>query len=180
MENKPIAMARNTPPDIPQWGSAWKAWLKQYANAVGSVFAQIPCQPHEGNFLDLDPTTKDPSGMPVVRVTFKLGDNEQRLSAHMVPKMTDWLKAAGASQTWGGDLFPLAVNSHAYGGTRMGNDPDTSVVDKWLQVHDTPNLFVIGASAFPSTTAKNPTLTVYALAWRSADYIARHWNRFGK
>jgi gluconate 2-dehydrogenase alpha chain len=180
MENKPIAMARNTPPDIPQWGSAWKAWLKQYANAVGSVFAQIPSQPHEGNFLDLDPTTKDPSGMPVVRVTFKLGDNEQRLSAHLVPRMTDWLKAAGASQTWGGDLFPLAVNSHAYGGTRMGNDPATSVVDTWLQVHDTPNLFVIGASAFPSTTAKNPTLTVYALAWRSADYIARHWNKFGK
>ena len=63
---------------------------------------------------------------------------EQRLSDHLVPEMTKWLKAAGATQTWGGQLFPLAVNSHAYGGTRMGSDPATSVVDKWLEVHHRP------------------------------------------
>jgi choline dehydrogenase-like flavoprotein len=60
----------------------------------------------------------------------------------------------------------------------MGNDPATSVVDKWLEVHDTPNLFVLGASCFPSTTAKNPTQTVYALAWRTADHVARNWKKF--
>jgi gluconate 2-dehydrogenase alpha chain len=178
MEDKPIAMSRNTPPSVPQWGSAWKAWLKANTNSVGSAFAQIPCQPYEANFLDLDPVVKDPSGMPVIRITFKLGDNEQRLTDHVVKPMTEWLKAAGASETWGGQLFPLAVNSHAYGGTRMGNDPATSVVDKWLEVHDTPNLFVLGASCFPSTTAKNPTQTLYALAWRTADHVARNWKKF--
>jgi gluconate 2-dehydrogenase alpha chain len=178
MENKPIAMSRTTPPSVPQWGPVWKAWLKENANAVGSVFAQIPSTPYENNVLDLDPSTKDPSGMPVIRVTYKLGDNEQRLTEFLVPHMTSWLKAAGATETWGGQLFPLAVNSHAYGGTRMGNDPKTSVVDKWLEVHDTPNLFVIGASTYPSTTSKNPTETLYALSWRTADHIARHWKKF--
>ena len=177
MEEKPIALSRNTPPSVPKWGSAWKAWVKSNLNAVGSAFAQIPCQPYDHNYLDLDPVAKDPSGMPVIRITFKLGDNETRIAEHLVPRLTEWLKAAGASETWGGDLVPLAVNSHAYGGTRMGDDPATSVVDKWLEVHDTPNLFVLGASCFPSTTSKNPTQTVYATSWRTADHIVRNWRR---
>jgi gluconate 2-dehydrogenase alpha chain len=177
METKPISMARNTPPTIPTWGSEWKRWLRANANSVGSTLWQMPVLPYEDNRLDLDPTHKDQYGQPVVRITFKLGENEMRMADYAKEKATLWLKTAGAAETWGGDAFPLALNSHAYGGTRMGTDPATSVVDRWGQVHDTPGLFVIGASTFPSTSGKNPTQTVQAMAWRTGAYVARNIRR---
>jgi gluconate 2-dehydrogenase alpha chain len=177
MENKPIQMAHTIAPGVPQWGSAWKDWIRKYANSVGSCFIQLPSQPYHTNRLDLDPTTKDPYGNPVIRLTYRMGENEQRLLDHLVPKMEAWLKAAGATTTWAGPLFELPVNSHAYGGTRMGNDPDKSVVDKWGLVHDTPGLAVLGGSTFPSTGSKNPTQTIEALAWRTADHVVRNWKR---
>jgi gluconate 2-dehydrogenase alpha chain len=178
MENKPIAQARNIPPTVQPWGSPYKAWLKANANSVGSAFAQVPCMPYEANMLDLDPTAKDRHGLPRIRITYQLGDNENRMGAFLKPKLEAWLKEAGATETWGGDtVFPIAVNSHAYGGTRMGSNPRSSVVNRWCQVHDVPNLFVLGGSTFPSTTSKNPTETIMALAWRSADHLARNWNR---
>jgi gluconate 2-dehydrogenase alpha chain len=177
-ENKPISgIASTTPPDVPRWGSAWKAWLKQNANSVGASFIQVPVQPYENNRLDLDPTHKDQYGQPVVRITFSLGVNEQRMVEYLTPKMTEWLNTAGATQTWHGPLFPLALNSHAFGGTRMGDDPKSSVVDKNLFVHDAPNVAVISGSVFPSTGAKNPTQTIEALAWRAGEYIGRNMDR---
>ena len=178
MENKPIGQARTTPPGVPQWGSGYKAWLKANANSVGSAFAQVPCMPYEANMLDLDPTAKDQHGRPRIRITFQLGENEERMGAFLRQKLEAWLKEAGATETWGGEeVTPIAVNSHAYGGTRMGSDPAESVVNRWGQVHGVPNLFVLGGSTFPSTTSKNPTQTIMALAWRSADHLVRNWGR---
>ena len=180
MENKPITMGTTTPPDVPRWGSAWKAWIKANANSVGSAFVQVPSMPYVDNRLDLDPTFKDQYGQPVVRITFRIGDNEQHLVDFLTTRMEQWLKTAGASQTWHGPLFPLALNSHAFGGTRMGNDPKSSVVDKWQMVHGVPNLAVLSGSTFPSTSSKNPTQTIEALAWRSAEHIARRFDSIKK
>lgn len=177
MEAKPLGMARTVPPGVPQWGSAWKDWVKRNANSVGSAFVQLPSMPYEDNKLDLDPTAKDPYGNPVIRITYHMGDNEERMLAFLIPKMAAWLEAAGAQETWAGTLFELPINSHAFGGTRMGNDPDESVVNKWGLVHDTPGLAVLGASTFPSTGSKNPTETVQALAWRTATHLVRNWKR---
>jgi choline dehydrogenase-like flavoprotein len=58
----------------------------------------------------------------------------------------------------------------------MGADPASSVVDKWMMVHDVPNLAVLSGSTFPSTSSKNPTQTIEALSWRTAEYITRHFN----
>jgi gluconate 2-dehydrogenase alpha chain len=70
----------------------------------------------------------------------------------------------------------MGVSTHAYGGTRMGDNPETSVVNRWGLSHETPNLGVLGASVMGTSGARNPTLTAQALAWRTADYIARNWN----
>ena len=60
---------------------------------------------------------------------------------------------------------------HELGGTRMGNDPKTSVVNANCQAHDVKNLFVADGGPFVSQADKNPTWTILALAWRTSDYI---------
>jgi gluconate 2-dehydrogenase alpha chain len=83
--------------------------------------------------------------------------------------------AMGASKVWRGALSPGVPGAHHEGGTRMGNDPKTSVCNKYGQTWDIPNLFVIGSSTFPSMSGFNPTLTIQALAYMSADAIAKRY-----
>ena len=176
MENKPINAGRSTPPSVQSWGSGWKDWLHKNANSVGDAGAQIESLPYEDNFAELDPSVKDALGFPVLRLTFDLHDQEKARHAFVTAKAEQLLKEAGASETWPQfPAIPIAVNSHAYGTTRMGNDPATSVVDKWLMSHEVPNLAILGGSTFPTSTAYNPTHTIEALAWRTADHISKNW-----
>jgi gluconate 2-dehydrogenase alpha chain len=176
MENKPIGAARGTPPSVPTFGTAWKEWLHTNANSVGDGLAQIESLPYEDNFVDLDPNVKDPLGIPVARVTFDLHAQEKARHAFISAKSERLLKEAGATETWSAfPAIPIAVNSHAYGTTRMGHDPHTSVVDQWQLSHEVPNLAVLGGSTFPTSTAYNPTNTIEALAWRTAEHITKNW-----
>ena len=69
----------------------------------------------------------------------------------------------------------LGATTHAYGGTRMGDNNETNVVDRWGFSHEAPNLGILGASVMGTSGARNPTLTVQALAWRTAEYLANNW-----
>jgi gluconate 2-dehydrogenase alpha chain len=176
MENKPIGAARSTPPSVPTWGSAWKDWLHKNGNSVGAIGTQVEVLAYEDNYCDLDPTVKDAYGQPVLRITFDLHDQEVARHAYTNEKADQLLKEAGASETWSsGPAYPIAVNSHAYGTTRMGNDPATSVVDKWLISHEVPNMAILGGSTFPVSTGYNPTHTIESLAWRTGEHIAKHF-----
>lgn len=177
--NLPIGQSRTLPPGTPQWGSAYKKWIHDNADSVAQVFAQVEPQPYEHNVLDLDPTTKDAIGLPVIRVTYNLGENEINAAKYISGKLDEMLKAMGATEIWPGfpaDL-PLPINSHAYGGTRMGDDPTTSVVDKYGLAHEAPNLMVLGGSTFPGSSGYNPTETIQAHAWFAADYLAKNLNK---
>jgi gluconate 2-dehydrogenase alpha chain len=164
-----------TPPSVPTWGSAWKSWQKVNADSTAGANAQCDTLSYEHNYLDLDPTVRDTLGVPVIRITFDLSENDKRAAAFTAEKIALWFKEAGAAETWASAIRPVSLANHAYGGCRMGNDPDTSVVDKWCMSHEVPNLAVLGASTFVSPGARNPTLTIQALAWRTADHIAREW-----
>jgi len=84
----------------------------------------------------------------------------------------------GASKTWlGFPPIPLPLNSHAYGGTRLGADPATSVVDQYLISHESRNLAIMGGSTFPGTTGYNPTETIEATSWRAAEHIAANFHK---
>jgi gluconate 2-dehydrogenase alpha chain len=176
MEVKPIGAARTTPPTIPRWGSAWKAWLKENAISVASVATQVNVVSYEDTFLDLDPAARDPHGVPVVRVTNDLHDNERRAALFVQQRCVDWLREAGASEVWLVAPNSLSVQTHAYGGTRMGDDPDANVTDRWCFSHEVPNLGVLGASNFPTSGGRNPTETLMALAWRTADHLVANWS----
>jgi gluconate 2-dehydrogenase alpha chain len=166
-ECTPVGFAKNVcPPDVPRWGAAWKAWMARNAQSVGAAYAQLDALPYEHNRLDLDPRVTDPLGLPVIRVTHRLGENEERAVAFLRERLHEWLREAGATQTW--EVPPHLEGRHAAGGTRMGPDPETSVVDGFGFAHEVPNLGVLGASTFPTLGGHNPTLTVQALARRSA------------
>jgi gluconate 2-dehydrogenase alpha chain len=174
-ELKPIAMATNaTPPWVPRWGSAWKAWFADSAQSVGMTVGQLESLSYETTYLDLDPTTRDVHGLPVVRLTYRIEKNEQHGYEFLRQRLTTWLREAGAVETWTPRGFP-AEAQHAYGGTRMGDDPTASVVDRYGFAHEVPNLGVVGASVFPTTGGHNPTLTVQALAWRTAAHLVESW-----
>jgi gluconate 2-dehydrogenase alpha chain len=131
--------------------------------------------PYEANFIDLDPVKKDNFGVPVVRLTFNVYENEIKMSAYLTEKLTAIHRAAGATKVWGGPLPSIvAVNSHAYGGTTMGTDPSTSVVNQYSISHEAPHLAIMGGSTFVTGTNYNPTETMQAVAWYGADYIAKN------
>ncbi len=126
-------------------------------------------------YLDLHPTVKDPLGDPVIRITADHKDNEKRVAAFVQDKMEQWFLEAGAVATLRQPLGTMGVSTHAYGGTRMGDDPETNVVDRWGFCHEVPNLGVLGASVMGTSGAHNPTLTAQALAWRTAERLVADW-----
>ncbi len=157
------------------WGSAWKAFVKENADRVNTAYLQKTTLPYEDNYLDLDPVVKDPLGFPVCRITADYKDNERKLALFIQDKMEEWFRAAGASATQRNPLGTMGLNTHAYGGTRMGDNPDTNVVNRWGFSHEVPNLGVLGASVMGTSGSHNPTLTVQALAWRTAEHLVKNW-----
>jgi gluconate 2-dehydrogenase alpha chain len=145
----------------------------ELAHEVGSVWAQPEQLPRRANRLDLDPSRLDPLGRPLLVATHDLDDEDRARADFLHTRMEEWLRAAGASRTWRSEVRPNALSTHAYGGTAMGADPASSVVDSFGEVHGAPGLAVLGASTFPGTGGRGPTETVEALAWRAADRIAR-------
>jgi gluconate 2-dehydrogenase alpha chain len=175
-DRRPIAAASmNTFGKAPAWGSAWKAFIKQNADRWNTAYLQKTTLPYEDNYVDLDPIVKDPLGFPVCRITADYKDNEHRVAAFIQDKMEQWYKAAGAVSTVRNPIGSMGPTTHAYGGTRMGDNPETNVVDRWGFSHEAPNLGLLGASVMGTSGARNPTLTAQALAWRTADHLAKNW-----
>jgi gluconate 2-dehydrogenase alpha chain len=146
-------------------------WLAQNADSVGTASAQMEVLPYADNFLDLDPSATDDLGRPVTRITFNLKQNEINSALYVQAKLKAWVAAAGASEIWAFPPTPRSPNTHAFGGTRMGHDPDSAVLNRWQISHEVPNLMILGGSAFPTSAGRNPTETIQATAWRAADHL---------
>jgi gluconate 2-dehydrogenase alpha chain len=175
-DRRPInAAGMSTFGRVPAWGSAWKAFIKENADKWHLSYMQKTTLPYEDNYLDLDPSVKDPLGLAVCRITADFKDNERKAAAFCQDKMEQWYRAAGATDIVRAPLGTMGPSTHAYGGTRMGRNPETNVVNEWGFSHETPNLGVLGASVMGTSGAHNPTLTVQALAWRTAEYLVKNW-----
>ena len=180
-DRRPIAAANmNTFGRTPGWGRQWKAFVKENADRVNTAYLQKTTLPYEDNYLDLDPVVKDPLGFPVCRITADYKDNERKISDFIQEKMELWYRAAGATDIVRGPLGTMGVNTHAYGGTRMGDNPETNVVNRYGFSHEVPNLGVLGASVMGTSGAHNPTLTAQALAWRTAEHLVTNWKAIGE
>src|SRR5882757_4896673 len=175
-DRRPIgAASMSTFGRAPGWGSQWKSFVKQNADRWNLAYMQKTTLPYEDNYLDLDPTEKDPLGFPVCRITADHKDNEKKLGLFMQEKMERWFLEAGAISVQKGPNGTMGPSTHAYGGTRMGDKRESNVVDRFGFSHEVPNLGVLGASVMGTSGAHNPTLTVQALAWRTAEHLGREW-----
>ena len=160
----------------PRWGSAWKSFIKENADRWNIAYIQKTTLPYEDNYLDLDPTVKDALGQPVCRITADFKENEKKVGAFMQDKMAQWFMEAGAIAVDKGPPGTMGPSTHAYGGTRMGDNRETNVVNRWGFSHEIPNLGILGASVMGTSGAHNPTLTAQALAWRTAGHLTQNWN----
>jgi gluconate 2-dehydrogenase alpha chain len=169
------AAGMNTFGRAPSWGSRWKAFVRENAARWVTPYLQTSSFPYESTFLDLDPEVRDPLGDPVCRITSGVRENESRAVQYAQKKMEEWLRAAGAVEVLKAPANGPGVSTHAYGGTRMGDNAETNVADRWGFSHEVPNLGILGASVMGTSGARNPTLTVQALAWRTAERLAKNW-----
>jgi gluconate 2-dehydrogenase alpha chain len=169
-----------TPPGTPSWGADWKKAVVKYYNHTSSLNIHGSSVASARNYLDLDPTYKDAWGLPLLRMTFDFPENDLKMSAHATQKAIEIGKAMGGQQVAGNPRKgPYTITqyqtTHNTGGTVMGADPATSVVNRYLQSWDVSNVFVIGASNFPQNASYNPTDTVGALAYWAADAIVKQY-----
>ena len=178
---RPIETHR-TPEGTPSWGSDWKkAVADNFLKSTG-VGAHGASMAYASNYLDLDPTYTDAYGRPLMRMTYDFTPNDLAMSAYLTDRVREIAERMGGREIklkpreGPYDSMPYQT-THNTGGTIMGTNPSNSVVNRYLQSWDVPNVFVMGASVFPQNAGYNPTGTVAALAYWSAEAIRSRYLR---
>jgi gluconate 2-dehydrogenase alpha chain len=172
---------RPVPPGTPRWGRDWKKATAKWYNHAFGVNASGCSYAHRENFLDLDPTYKDALGRPLIRMSYNFHDNDYKLAEYMAGvigriarAMNPTVMSTPAARRGNYNVVPYQ-STHNTGGTMMGAEPSTSVLNRYLQSWDADNLFVMGASVFPQNQSYNPTGVVGALAYWSANAITTQY-----
>jgi choline dehydrogenase-like flavoprotein len=174
MHSMALASSPNT------WGSGLKDHMRDFSHTVH--FAGV-CEelPMASNRVELDPKIKDRFGLPVPRITKTNHPNDIAMNRWYEARLRDVAEAAGAVKILSPSIpgldikldVPVSGAEHNHGTCRMGNDPNTSVLDKWCRSHEVPNFWVADGSVMPTNGGYNPTLTILANAYRISDYFIR-------
>ncbi len=170
------------PAGTPSWGAGWKKGIGEWYGHAMSIGAHGSVMSYRGHYLDLDPTYKDRHGRPMLRMTYNWHPNEIRQTQFMKQKMEPVAKSMNPTTMQEGfkkegamfDVRPYQT-THNTGGTVTGDDPKTSVLNRYLQSWDCHNLFVMGANTFPQNTQYNPTGMVGGLAYWAAHAIRKDY-----
>ena len=147
------------------WGDDLVREMQRYNHVTGlKVVSEY--MPQERNCVTLADET-DRYGLPIARVTYSWCGNDKAMNRHALRFMRMALEAAGAGELWDQEDDTCHLN----GTCRMGDDPATSVVDGDCRSWDIPNLWICDGSVFPTVGGVNPSLTIQAIACRTADRI---------
>ncbi|MFI8378896.1 GMC family oxidoreductase [Leeuwenhoekiella sp. NPDC079379] len=160
------------------YGNSLRSDIKKYYGSTIGMAGRGESIAMVDNYCEIDPSTVDEFGIPVLRFNYKWSEYERNQAKHMNETFEEIV------HNMGGQLLQDAPTKeqdyglanpgriiHEVGTTRMGNDPKTSVVNKFQQLHDVDNVFIVDAGPFVSQADKNPTWTILALSWRASDYI---------
>ncbi len=164
--------------DAGGYGAALKKDYRYFYGASVGMAGRGEAIAREDNYCEIDPTTVDKFGIPVLRFHYKWSDFEVKQAKHMQETFQEIMHKMGAEITWGikgaDEDYGLAAPGriiHEVGTVRMGNDTKKSALNKFNQAHDCKNLFVVDGGAFVSQADKNPTWTILALSMRASEYI---------
>jgi choline dehydrogenase-like flavoprotein len=168
----PLSMTRSYPwGDNPIWGGGFHREIRKRLNH--SAMWGIICEdlPDENNRVVLDPVLRDLNGIPAPKIIYRMSENSRRLLQFHLARARESLEAAGACETV---VAPLIRETgwHLLGTSKMGNKPETSVVDAWGRCHDVSNLYIFDGSIWPTSSGMNPTATIAAMALRCAEHLA--------
>jgi len=160
------------------YGIGLKNDIRKIYGATVGIYGRGESVAQYDNYCEIDPATVDEFGIPVLRFNYNWTDYEVKQAKHMQDTFEEFLTSMGGQllgekqgeETQYGLEAPGRI-IHEVGTTRMGNDPGTSVLNKYSQAHNCENLFVVDAGPFVSQADKNPTWTILALSWRTSDYI---------
>jgi len=166
------------------YGGKLKDEYRRYYGATIGFSGRGEMIPNDDSYCEIDPNVVDRFGIPVLRFHWKWQDYELNQVRHMQQTFRALIAEMGGqvfnpmpTKEQGYNIATGGQIIHELGGTRMGDDPRTSVVNSNCQAHDVKNLFVADGGPFVSQADKNPTWTIMALAWRTSDHIAEQIKR---
>jgi len=156
------------------FGAGFKREVKKRYPAWVELHPFGETLPYAHNRITVDDTSVDKYGVPRLKIDYEIGDNERKMRDHIYDVLEEAGKRAGIEWVHftRGELDSNGSAIHEHGCCRMGEDPKRSALNKFNQMHDVKNVFVVDGSAFTSASEKNPTLTILALSWRATDYLA--------
>ncbi len=159
-------------PDTPKWGESFARELAEQFTRTAFFAAHGTSLPVASNNITLDPDLKDAWGLPCMRVTYSDHPDDLKNSEFLSKRAAEIAEAAGARKVWRDAVGRQSFAVHLLGTCRMGNDPRTSVVDRYHRAHDVKNLFICDGSSMVTSSRGQPTETISALAFRAGEHIA--------
>ncbi len=148
------------------FGAELKDFIYDYTHTA-AWWAHAEGLPSIENRVELDGKLRDWRGLPTARLTYRWTENDRKLADAARDKAAELMRASGAVKV----RIGLNYGAHAMGSCRMGDDPQTSVVNSFCQTHDIKNLFICDTSVFVTGSGLNPTLTAMAIVDRATQYI---------
>ncbi|MFK7906154.1 MAG: GMC family oxidoreductase [Chitinophagales bacterium] len=170
--------------EVGGYGDKLRKDVRRYYGAIMGMEGRGESIALKDNRCELDPKVVDQFGIPVLKFNYKWSDHERYQARHMQDTFEEVIHAMGGmalgdkpteEEDWG--LLKPGQIIHEVGTTRMGNDPKTSVTNKYCQLHDADNVFIVDAGPFVSQADKNCTWTIMALAMRTSEYVVKQYKQ---
>jgi choline dehydrogenase-like flavoprotein len=158
--------------DLHGFGKGFKSSVRKHHAAHFAIGGFGEVLPRKENRVTLDAVVKDAWGVPALRFHYRFSDNEIKMAKDMADTAEEMLRAAGAeSIKIDPTMLPPGWSIHEIGTARMGDDPKTSVTDRYCRLHDVPNVYLADAAPFVSGGTQNTTWSILAFAWRTMDRL---------
>jgi len=177
----PIQMVGRLPVGTPGWGLGHKQAMRKWYKRCVQVWGPTQQIPMADARVTLDPAVTDKWGLPVLRISGNVHPHTFEIGEVQANRAAAWLKEAGAIATaaMAGRPETVSAGQHQAGTCRMGNDPQSSVVNRCCQIHDVDNVFVIDSSVHVTNGGFNPVLTIMSVAYYASNTLVRNWKGTG-
>jgi gluconate 2-dehydrogenase alpha chain len=173
-DTQPIEAAHSLPPRVPRWGCEFKSWLEQNYRRLYKMYSVTSTLPSRQHYCDLDPTITDQFGQPALRITHDWTELDRKSVEYFMKVKRRIGEEMGIVDSWEDRPDPsYHVSVHDVGTHRMGEDPNNSVVNRYGEVHECAGLYAVGGGQFPSLPSYNPTQTIQALAFLTAEHLMK-------